>query len=93
MQELHDKYCQRLLESYIDDNKRVKWCPSTPHCGRAVQASRACPCVLRSNWEHSSEQHTAGTVQAVGAARHVWLCSTSTRSHLCKDQQASSAPS
>jgi ariadne-1 len=24
-------------ESYVDDNKRVKWCPSAPHCGHAVR--------------------------------------------------------
>lgn len=24
-------------ESYIDDNKRAKWCPSVPHCGHAVR--------------------------------------------------------
>eukprot|EP00891_Asterochloris_glomerata_P007512 jgi/Astpho2/7512/gw1.00114.27.1_t len=40
--DLHDKYCQRLLESYIDDNKRVKWCPSTPHCGRALTPTMRC---------------------------------------------------
>ena len=31
------KYQQKLLESYIEDNKQVKWCPSVPHCGCAIQ--------------------------------------------------------
>ena len=41
-EELLDKLTQALLDSYIDDNKRVKWCPSVPHCGRAIQV-RAAP--------------------------------------------------
>ncbi|MCD7461003.1 hypothetical protein HAX54_044982 [Datura stramonium] len=34
---LADKFDRFLLESYIDDNKRVKWCPSVPHCGNAIR--------------------------------------------------------
>ncbi|URE05765.1 IBR domain [Musa troglodytarum] len=26
-----------LLESYVEDNDNVKWCPSNPHCGNAIQ--------------------------------------------------------
>ncbi|CAM0875837.1 unnamed protein product [Alopecurus aequalis] len=26
-----------LLESYLDNNLFVKWCPSVPHCGRAIR--------------------------------------------------------
>uniref|UniRef100_A0A0E0GQP4 RBR-type E3 ubiquitin transferase n=1 Tax=Oryza nivara TaxID=4536 RepID=A0A0E0GQP4_ORYNI len=40
-----------LLESYLEDNDSVKWCPSAPHCGRAIQVGTgerycevACPC-------------------------------------------------
>lgn len=40
---LLDKYEQKLLDSYIEDNKSVKWCPSVPHCGCAIQASTAHP--------------------------------------------------
>ncbi|KAI3429520.1 hypothetical protein D9Q98_005609 [Chlorella vulgaris] len=32
------KYEQTLLESYVDDNKRVRWCPSVPHCGNAIRS-------------------------------------------------------
>lgn len=35
--DLLQRYSNSLLDSYVDDNKRVKWCPSVPHCGRAVQ--------------------------------------------------------
>ncbi|PWA87218.1 Zinc finger, C6HC-type [Artemisia annua] len=34
--DLADKFDRFLLESYIDENKMVKWCPSVPHCGNAV---------------------------------------------------------
>jgi len=40
---LLDKYEQKLLDSYIEDNKSVKWCPSVPHCGCAIQASTVHP--------------------------------------------------
>ncbi|GMH17519.1 hypothetical protein Nepgr_019360 [Nepenthes gracilis] len=35
--DLAEKFDRFLLESYIDDNKRVKWCPSVPHCGNAIR--------------------------------------------------------
>lgn len=41
---LLNKYEQKLLDSYIDDNKSVKWCPSVPHCGCAIQASAINQC-------------------------------------------------
>ncbi|KAF8049614.1 hypothetical protein N665_2169s0004 [Sinapis alba] len=34
---LAEKFDRFLAESYVDDNKRVKWCPSTPHCGNAIR--------------------------------------------------------
>ncbi|WJX51541.1 putative E3 ubiquitin-protein ligase ari2 [Trifolium repens] len=44
--DMAEKYERFLLESYIEDNKRVKWCPSTPHCGNAirVEGDRLCEC-------------------------------------------------
>ncbi|CAH8356573.1 unnamed protein product [Eruca vesicaria subsp. sativa] len=35
--EVAEKFDRFLVESYVDDNKRVKWCPSTPHCGNAIR--------------------------------------------------------
>ncbi|KAG0578371.1 hypothetical protein KC19_4G017900 [Ceratodon purpureus] len=32
-----ERYERFLLESYIEDNAKVKWCPSTPHCGNAIR--------------------------------------------------------
>ena len=37
--QLLKKLSKALLESYVDDNKEAKWCPSTPHCGNAIKAS------------------------------------------------------
>lgn len=44
------KYEQSRLDSYIEDNNHVHWCPSVPNCGRAVQmlddeyCEPSCPC-------------------------------------------------
>uniref|UniRef100_A0A803LP04 RBR-type E3 ubiquitin transferase n=1 Tax=Chenopodium quinoa TaxID=63459 RepID=A0A803LP04_CHEQI len=35
--ELVEKFDHFLLESYIEDNKMVKWCPSIPNCGNAIR--------------------------------------------------------
>ncbi|XP_018441460.1 probable E3 ubiquitin-protein ligase ARI2 isoform X2 [Raphanus sativus] len=35
--DLAHKFDRFLIESYVEDNKMVKWCPSTPHCGNAIR--------------------------------------------------------
>lgn len=35
--EAAEKFERVLLESYIEDNGKVKWCPSVPHCGNAIR--------------------------------------------------------
>uniref|UniRef100_A0A0D9ZAR2 RBR-type E3 ubiquitin transferase n=1 Tax=Oryza glumipatula TaxID=40148 RepID=A0A0D9ZAR2_9ORYZ len=40
-----------LLESYLEDNDSVKWCPSAPHCGRAIQVHSPCPCAIWEKWK------------------------------------------
>ena len=37
--ELLEKYNQGLIDGYVDDNARVRWCPSVPHCGTAVRVN------------------------------------------------------
>ncbi|KAG0488995.1 hypothetical protein HPP92_007806 [Vanilla planifolia] len=35
--DIADRFERFLLESYIEDNNKVKWCPSVPHCGNAIR--------------------------------------------------------
>ncbi|CAN8266153.1 unnamed protein product [Cochlearia groenlandica] len=35
--ELAEKFDRYLVESYVEDNRMVKWCPSIPHCGNAIR--------------------------------------------------------
>ncbi|CAN6301707.1 unnamed protein product [Urochloa humidicola] len=35
--DLAERFERFLLESYIEDNDTVKWCPSIPHCGNAIR--------------------------------------------------------
>ncbi|KAL3639243.1 hypothetical protein CASFOL_017150 [Castilleja foliolosa] len=62
--ELADKFDRYLLESYIEDNKKVKWCPSVPHCGNAVRVEDdlycevECSCGLQFCFSCSSEAHS-----------------------------------
>ncbi|GAY51886.1 hypothetical protein CUMW_137740 [Citrus unshiu] len=41
---LAEKFERFLLESFIEDNKMVKWCPSTPHCGNAIRVEEVEVC-------------------------------------------------
>ncbi|XP_057973011.1 probable E3 ubiquitin-protein ligase ARI1 isoform X2 [Malania oleifera] len=62
--DLAEKFDRFLLESYIDDNRRVKWCPSVPHCGNAIRVEDdelcevECVCSLQFCFNCSSETHS-----------------------------------
>ncbi|CAL0304218.1 unnamed protein product [Lupinus luteus] len=62
--DMAEKYERFLLESYIEDNKRVKWCPSTPHCGNAIRVDDdescevECSCGLQFCFSCLSEPHS-----------------------------------
>ncbi|KAI9201455.1 hypothetical protein LWI28_023770 [Acer negundo] len=62
--DLAEKFDRFLLESYIEDNKRVKWCPSVPHCGNAIRievdelCEVECACGLQFCFGCSSEAHS-----------------------------------
>ncbi|GFQ04213.1 probable E3 ubiquitin-protein ligase ari2 [Phtheirospermum japonicum] len=62
--QLAEKFDRYLLESYIEDNKKVKWCPSIPHCGNAVRVEDdeycevECACGLQFCFSCSSEAHS-----------------------------------
>lgn len=64
--DLAEKFDRFLLESYIEDNKRVKWCPSVPHCGNAIRVEDdddrycevQCACGLQFCFNCLSEPHS-----------------------------------
>lgn len=62
--DLVEKFDRFLLESYIEDNKMVKWCPSTPHCGNAIRVEDdefcevECSCGFQFCFSCSSEAHS-----------------------------------
>ncbi|KAJ7958077.1 RBR-type E3 ubiquitin transferase [Quillaja saponaria] len=61
---LAEKFDRFLLESFIEDNKRVKWCPSIPNCGNAIYVEGdelcevECACGLQFCFSCSSEVHS-----------------------------------
>ncbi|XP_022772809.1 probable E3 ubiquitin-protein ligase ARI2 isoform X4 [Durio zibethinus] len=61
---LSEKFDRVLLESYIEDNRRVKWCPSVPHCGNAIRIEDdelcevECPCGMQFCFSCLSEAHS-----------------------------------
>ncbi|KAF5745642.1 E3 ubiquitin-protein ligase ARI2 [Tripterygium wilfordii] len=61
---LAEKFERFLLESYIEDNKMVKWCPSAPHCGNAIRVEDdescevECSCGLQFCFGCLSEAHS-----------------------------------
>ncbi|PIN12373.1 putative E3 ubiquitin ligase [Handroanthus impetiginosus] len=62
--DLAEKFDRFLLESYIEDNKMVKWCPSVPHCGSAIRVENdefcevECSCGLQFCFSCLSEAHS-----------------------------------
>lgn len=61
---LANKFERFLLESYIEDNKMVKWCPSVPHCGNAIRVEDdeicevECSCGMQFCFRCSAEAHS-----------------------------------
>ncbi|KAL5731600.1 RBR-type E3 ubiquitin transferase [Ranunculus cassubicifolius] len=62
---LAERFERFLLESYIDDHKLVKWCPSVPHCGNAIRVDDdnecyevECVCGHEFCFNCSSEAHS-----------------------------------
>ncbi|XP_010243295.1 PREDICTED: probable E3 ubiquitin-protein ligase ARI1 isoform X1 [Nelumbo nucifera] len=62
--DLAERFERFLLESYIEDNKMVKWCPSVPHCGNAIRVEGdkfcevECACGLQFCFSCSEEAHS-----------------------------------
>ncbi|KAH7848476.1 hypothetical protein Vadar_003184 [Vaccinium darrowii] len=61
---LAEKFDRFLLQSYIDDNKMVKWCPSVPQCGNAIRVDNdkycevECDCGMQFCFSCLSEAHS-----------------------------------
>ena len=60
-------------ESYVDDNKRAKWCPSVPHCGHAIRCKELhCEvhaCGLRLLGPGRGCAHREGLLRASGGSQ------------------------
>ncbi|KAI3946089.1 hypothetical protein MKX01_024845 [Papaver californicum] len=62
--DLAERFEKFLLESYIEDNKKVKWCPSVPQCGNAIHVGVdeycevECLCGLQFCFRCSMEVHS-----------------------------------
>lgn len=62
--DIADRFDRFLLESYIEDNNMVKWCPSKPHCGNAIRVEGdtycevECTCGLQFCFNCSFEPHS-----------------------------------
>ncbi|XXG55034.1 hypothetical protein AAC387_Pa03g2770 [Persea americana] len=62
--DLAERFDRFLLESYIEDNHKVKWCPSVPHCGNAIRVNGdaycevECTCGLQFCFSCSAEAHS-----------------------------------
>nr|CAD1837294.1 unnamed protein product [Ananas comosus var. bracteatus] len=63
-QDIVDRFDRFLLESYIEDNNMVKWCPSVPHCGNAIRVKGdiicevECTCGLQFCFSCLAEAHS-----------------------------------
>ncbi|XP_042392398.1 probable E3 ubiquitin-protein ligase ARI2 isoform X1 [Zingiber officinale] len=62
--DIADRFERFLLESYIEDNNKVKWCPSAPHCGNAIRVEGdiycevECTCGIQFCFSCLSEAHS-----------------------------------
>nr|XP_043637393.1 probable E3 ubiquitin-protein ligase ARI2 [Erigeron canadensis] len=63
--DLSEIFDQFLLKSYIEGNKRVKWCPSVPQCGNAIRIDDGdeyreveCACGFQFCFSCSAEPHS-----------------------------------
>lgn len=65
--DLLQKYEGAILNSYIEDNSNVRWCPSVPCCGRAIEALDDGYCEPKCDCGHSfcfkcgSQPHSPAT--------------------------------
>ena len=71
---VHAKYQKFLVESYVDINRKIKWCPNPRGCGKAIQATGAanvvkCHCGQSFCFKCGEEAHFPVTCKQ----RNEWL--------------------
>jgi ariadne-1 len=65
------KYEDDLINGYVDDNKKVRWCPSVPHCGNAIRVNGdshcevACKCGRQFCFACGDQCHSPATCEMV----------------------------
>ncbi|OIS96147.1 putative e3 ubiquitin-protein ligase ari2 [Nicotiana attenuata] len=69
---LAEKFDRFLLESYIEDNKRVKWCPSVPHCGNAIRIEDDEYC--EEFWMRKCKEDSKTVIWIIENAKHCPKC-------------------
>ena len=68
---LLQKYEQALIDGYVDDNTRARWCPSVPHCGGAIRVNGDphcevdCPCGEQFCFACGEGPHSPATCEMV----------------------------
>jgi ariadne-1 len=69
--EILEKYETALIDGYVDDNRKVRWCPSVPHCGNAVRVNGdlhcevGCPCGRQFCFSCGDQLHSPATCDMV----------------------------
>ncbi len=64
-----EKFEQNILNSFVEDNKQMRWCPSTPFCGNCILRTNAtdsaleitCRCGKQFCFSCGSEPHLPAT--------------------------------
>jgi ariadne-1 len=75
-----DRYERSLLDSFVEDNPRVTWCPSQPCCGRALRVSDTsttridCECLCEEVFCFSCESSSHSPAPCEWAKQWLALC-------------------
>eukprot|EP01118_Nematostelium_gracile_P017856 TRINITY_DN775_c0_g1_i1.p1 TRINITY_DN775_c0_g1~~TRINITY_DN775_c0_g1_i1.p1 ORF type:complete len:495 (-),score=110.06 TRINITY_DN775_c0_g1_i1:98-1582(-) len=82
-----DRYNDSLVNSFVEDNPHLRWCPSVPHCGNAVKLSSGkektceinCSCGTIFCFSCGNEGHTPSDC----SMKHKWNLKLSDESENC----------
>lgn len=88
------QYIKGMIESYVADNNRVRWCPSVPHCGRAAKIitndaqhtiSVKCPCGIFYCFKCGKEPHLPATCEMIAEWNRKWITDVRTKQWMEKN--------